>query len=44
VLNGNGGNDLGQVGEGSDPPPTATETIDEQFTLTLKLLARLDAM
>ncbi len=44
VLNGNGGNDLGQTGEGGDPAPTATETIDEQFTLTLKLLDRLDAM
>jgi len=44
VLNGNGGNDLGQVGEGNDPAPTATETIDEQFTLTAALLARLDAM
>lgn len=44
VLNGNGGDDLGQTGEGVDPAPTATETIDEQFTLTAALLARLDAM
>ena len=44
VLNGNGGNDLGQTGEGSDPAPSRTETIDEQFTLSIALLARLDGI
>ena len=44
VLVGNGGNDLGQTGEGIDPAPSLTETIDEQFTLTARLLAKLDAI
>lgn len=44
VLIGNDGNDLGQTGEGVDPAPSGTETIDEQFTLTATLLARLDGI